>query len=145
RTAAWGLMAGLLATSRPAAAIDKITCLGAKSNFLACATLAQTEQLPLLSCLRADSGYADCRRLEGPGWHERCLPAKRQYGYCRETFKELTYFDCVNADSGFKDCVTKWEHDPLTCLGVKGGYDTCRAESPTHSHQQCVTADAGYA
>jgi hypothetical protein len=139
------LMMVVLGIATPGPAIDKVSCLQAKSNFLPCAALWQSEEVPLRSCLAADSGYAACRKIEGMGSHQRCLPAKGQYAYCRElNHSSLTHFECVAADSGFKDCV-EYTRNPLVCLNVKGGYGACRKANPELAHLSCVNADAGYA
>lgn len=131
-----------------ALAIDNISCLAAKSRFKDCAKLseAENEDLPLRSCLDADSGYTDCRLIEGMGSHTRCLPAKGQFKSCMEWGggNVMQYNDCLRADSGFNDCVALMTY-PRLCLGVKGGYKACRESSPAHSHQECVNADNGYA
>src|SRR2546423_1140202 len=86
-------------------AIDRITCLQAKSKFLECTALVEADDLPLRACLAADGGFSDCRRDQGLGASEQCLPAKSQYGFCRTTFPLLTRQQCMIADSGFKDCL----------------------------------------
>ncbi len=125
-------------------AIDKVSCLQAKSNFLPCTEYWKSEEVPLRSCLAADSGYAACRKIEGMGSHQRCLPAKGQYEFCRAlNHKSLTHFECLVADSGFKDC-TEYTRNPLLCLNVKGGYGACRKANPELPHLSCVNADVGY-
>lgn len=137
----------MLTVSAPALGIDAISCLAAKSKFKACSALsdAAAEDLPVRSCLDADSGYADCRTIEGPGSHTRCLATKGQYKACREWHEGvLTHVQCARADSGFNDCVAAMG-DPMLCFGVKGGYKACRETTPPHGHQECIIADKGYA